>query len=341
MKYVYAGGAIVKTIAGGTSGIIPVIAKFYLSTGALVYFKEVSGFAGARFTRMSPLLSGGTLTGIYVAGESTLSGGITKATIFKIKPSDGTLDTGFDADGWRQYSAPSPNGAKPTGTNGIVTLFLCGPNSNSNACAPPCTNCFAAQSMMSAAANESDPWSQQNLYNQAINLYWKEDNTQAALDAIKNHFPNDPNLALGLLVNAGNYEAAQTKVATLGLDESSKGWATLYQVAIDLGKNGKSILQLDASQEAKLFQVAQGVSPAKYAAQNILTFAKGYVFARPVEVWKEEGLQGESGDRSTEKAFSDIVENNWLSLLPLPPCTARTYGTGLIYFLIYNAPPFR
>ena len=37
-KYVYACGIISKTISGNTSGRIPVIAKFYLSTGALVYF---------------------------------------------------------------------------------------------------------------------------------------------------------------------------------------------------------------------------------------------------------------------------------------------------------------
>ena len=220
--------------------------------------------------------------------------------------------------GYNANEIPTCVSNGPTGTNGIVSLDFCGSTSNINACAPPCTNCFAAQSMMSAAANESDPWSQQNLYNQAINLYWQEDNTQAALDAIKNHFPNDPNLAVGLLVNAGNYEAAQAKVATLGLDEPSKGWAALYQVAIDLGKNGKSILQLDALQEAKLFQVAQGVSPAKYAAQNILTFAKGYVFARPVEVWKEEGLQGEPDDRSTEKVLSNTSAPNWLGLSPNP-----------------------
>ena len=106
-KFIYACGIIRKTITGGTSGRIPVIAKFYLSTGYLVYFKEVSGFTEARFTRMAPLFAGGTLSTIFVAGETSVSAGTTKATVFKIKP-DGTLDIGFNTTGFRQYSAPSP-----------------------------------------------------------------------------------------------------------------------------------------------------------------------------------------------------------------------------------------
>ena len=105
-KYVYACGIIRKTVSGNTSGRIPVIAKFYLSTGALVYFKEVAGFSEARFTRMAPVFSGGTLASIYVAGESSVAGATTKATIFKIKP-DGTLDITFNGTGFRQCSAPS------------------------------------------------------------------------------------------------------------------------------------------------------------------------------------------------------------------------------------------
>jgi hypothetical protein len=112
-KFLYACGIIRKVVSGGTSGRIPVIAKFHLSTGTLVWYKEVGGFSEARFTKMAPMFTSGALSSIYVAGESSVSGGTTKATIFKLK-TDGTLDTGFDGDGWRQYSAPAPNDTKPT-----------------------------------------------------------------------------------------------------------------------------------------------------------------------------------------------------------------------------------
>lgn len=113
-RFLYACGIIRKVISGGVSERIPVIAKFYLSTGYLVWFKEVGGFTGARFTRMAPVYnSSGVLTSIYIAGESSVGGGTIKATIFKLRP-DGTLDPTFDGDGWRQYSASGLLSSLPT-----------------------------------------------------------------------------------------------------------------------------------------------------------------------------------------------------------------------------------
>lgn len=220
--------------------------------------------------------------------------------------------------GYNANEIPTCVSNGPIGTNGIVVLDFCGPNSNINACAPPCTNCSAAQAMMAAATNEPQPWTQQAMFNQAINLYLKEGDVPSALQVAKAHFQEDANFYLGILVNAGEYETAQSKLAAISTNENLKRVASLYQVLVDLGKSGKSILGLNASQEAKLSEVANSASPAKYAAQNILTFAKGYVFVRPVEVWTNGNLQAEAGDRSTDKAISESAANNWLSLLPNP-----------------------
>ncbi len=224
----------------------------------------------------------------------------------------------------------------PNGSNGIVSIDLCGSlNSNSAACDPPCTNCFSAQSIMASANNETEPWAQQSMFNQAITLFLQEGDVSSALQVAKEHFKEDANLYLGILVNSGEWDAAQAKLAEIGSGEQWKDVATFYQVLIELGQNGKSVMDMGSGQEAKLLAVAKGESVSKYAAQNILGFAKGYVFERPVEVWKSENIEGEPGERSTDKTDSKTAAG-WLSLMPNPSSGAvevrwePSEGTGTL-----------
>lgn len=102
--YLYACGIIRTVESSGNSERTPVIAKFHLSTGELVYFNRITSVTEGRFLRM---LSVGSA--LFIAGEIKVSG-VNKAAVYKINRSNGTLDTGFDSDGIRTYSAPGlPN----------------------------------------------------------------------------------------------------------------------------------------------------------------------------------------------------------------------------------------
>ena len=112
VPYLYACGIIRTVESGGNSERTPVIAKFHLSTGALVYFNRITSIGEGRFLRMLSVNNSSGMR-IFIAGEAKISG-VNKAAIFKINPSNGTLDTSFDSDGIRPYSAPSPNQNAPT-----------------------------------------------------------------------------------------------------------------------------------------------------------------------------------------------------------------------------------
>ncbi len=188
----------------------------------------------------------------------------------------------------------------PTGTNGIVNVIFCGFNSNINACAPPCTNCSAAQSMMATAEAETDPWQKNNLYNKAFGLYMQEGNAQNALELVKTRFKDDQ-LYLGILLQEGKYNAIQGRLNALSAGADNKGLTDFYQVMIGLGKSKRTVMDLDASEENTLLEVAKGTSPSKYAAQNILSFARGYQFDRPVEIWENKGGKPDGADDRSEK----------------------------------------
>jgi hypothetical protein len=205
-----------------------------------------------------------------------------------------------------------------SGGNATVIIQSCGPNSNINACAPPCTGCGSAQAMMSSASTQTDGWKQQNLYNEAFNQYLKESNPEGAIKLVKEYFKKDPNLYLGAVLASNDVEAMQIALTEVATNEETKDVVSFYEVMAELQKTEKTILDLDEAQEAKLVEIADGKSLAKYLAQNTLEFAKGYKYERPVEIWKEENFEEGSGERNNIDLLLENSKNNWLLLTPNP-----------------------
>ncbi len=222
--------------------------------------------------------------------------------------------------GYNANEIPTCVSNGPSGSNGIVTPIFCGLASNANACAilPVCVAPCTPIEAMAAANKEPDAWSKQSLYNDAVNLYLQDGDSKSALEVVKNHFQHDPTLYLGMLVSMGDYEKAQAHVESIGTNRQSKDIVTLYKVLIDLGKNGKALHAIGAAQESALMEIAKGSSIVKYSAQNILSFAKGHVFERPIEVWNDIKTSDGSSDRSSGQASDGSPEPNGLILSPNP-----------------------
>jgi hypothetical protein len=123
---------------------------------------------------------------------------------------------------------------------------------------------------------------------------------------------------LSLVFATGDVEAMQIALTEVALNEETKDVVSFYEVMAELQKTEKTILDLDDAQEAKLVEIADGKSLAKYLAQNTLEFAKGYKYERSVEIWKEENFEAGSDGRSENLTTNESNVTNWLQLIPNP-----------------------
>lgn len=225
------------------------------------------------------------------------------------------------------YARPNTNEiptcvSNGTGGNALVTVTSCGANINPNSCGGGVARL--------AQNDNASVWNKEYAYIEEINHYLGAGDKKNALSLIEKHFKEDKNQYLSMLINIGEYEAAQNELVSLHNIEQATELVALYQVLIDLGKSGKSIMELNASQEAILKNITEGHSPARLLAQNILTFVKGYVFEHPIEMWGKSTNTSENLTITTEETIS-VYPNPFTSNFEIEIPESHEYTTVNLY----------
>ena len=125
-------------------------------------------------------------------------------------------------------------------------------------------------------------------------------------------------LLAGTYINKGDYTNASAKVANLSLlDPEQSAYKSLYNILIDLGQNGLTIMDLNATQEQTVKIIADGTTRAKYPAQAIREVKNDIFYPRAIEKWSGNLTENGNEDRSQNSDYT-IIQDVVLTVFPNP-----------------------
>lgn len=177
-------------------------------------------------------------------------------------------------------------GEEPTCIDGPVTVVDC-KTINPYTCSStfPCDPCHSTE-LVSLIAKEKNAWQKQLLQNELLRVYLDDDQIQAALDLIRDAYPDNPMFYVAALIEYSDYNlAAQTLSGIPANTPTLAYFHTLYNILIGLGQSKRTVKDLTPAEESRLEQIAQSDTEARYQAQAILELKNEVEYDRHIEVW--------------------------------------------------------
>lgn len=182
---------------------------------------------------------------------------------------------------------------------------------------PPCNTPPCASALRARMESETDAVKKEILRNSLIIYYIAvADTPQAAIDLL---VPLGTDDAKKKLVTAYIYQQQYTNaqntlnsIASVGAENID--FKALHQILLDLANTGQTIYNLTGTQTTTITNIANGSTSNKYAAQVILSIAKGNYYA---DVIDDIGGGGGAARSIDSQIVSDVSINSFV-LFPNP-----------------------